>query len=248
MILRKLAEAVRKQSWSTIVLEVLIVVVGIFFGLQVDAWNQNLKDRTAEAVYLERLRADTASNIAEVKDRAQTYYDRADSLKRIVEMLEARNAEEIGASDLAYTFCYWYVPEAVRLQTATYDEMTATGGLELIRSEDVRHKLQLALAENSRANDEIPKLASVQMDLARALRIFTEWHFDAPRQSIDEIESLVPIQAGCVVDQAALAADPGISSVLVQLNRSQTILGNVHSREKEALEELLLALDQVVAQ
>jgi hypothetical protein len=116
------------------------------------------------------------------------------------------------------------------------------------RSEDVRHKLQLALAENSRANDEIPKLASVQMDLARALRIFTEWQFDAPRQSIDEIGSSVPIQAGCVVDQAALAADPGISSVLVQLNRSQTILGNVHSREKEALEELLLALDQVVAQ
>jgi len=85
------------------------------------------------------------------------------------------------------------------------------------------------------------------MDLARALRNFTEWHFDAPRQSIDEIDSSVPIQAGCVVDQAALAADRGISSVLVQLNRSQTILGNVHSREKEALEELLLALDQVVA-
>jgi len=163
MILRKLAQAVRKQSWSTVILEVLIVVVGIFFGLQVDAWNQNLKDRTAEAVYLERLRADTASNIVEVKDRAQTYYDRADSLKRIVEMLETRNAEEIGAADLAYTFCYWYVPEAVRLQTATYDEMTATGGLELIRSEDVRHKLQLALAENNRANDEIPKLASVQV-------------------------------------------------------------------------------------
>ena len=73
MILRKLAEAVRKQSWSTIILEVLIVVVGIFFGLQVDAWNQNRKDRTAEAVYLERLRADTAANIAEVKETALTY-------------------------------------------------------------------------------------------------------------------------------------------------------------------------------
>jgi hypothetical protein len=222
---------------------VLIVVVGIFFGLQVDAWNQDHKDRATETVYLDRLRADTTYNIAEVRHKAQSYYDRADSLKRIVEMLEKGTVDEIVESDLAQAFCYWYVPEGVRLQTATYDEMTTTGSLTLISSEDVRHKLQLALAENNRVSDEIPKLALVQMDLARSLTNLTKWKFDAPRQLIDNIDSLVPIQAGCVVDRVALQAEPAVSSVLVQLNRSQTIMGNVHSREKEALEELLRALD-----
>ena len=40
MILRKLANAVTDQNWFTVVLEILIVVIGIFIGLQVDDWHQ----------------------------------------------------------------------------------------------------------------------------------------------------------------------------------------------------------------
>ena len=36
MILRRLAEAIRDQSWFTVVLEIMIVVIGILAGLQVD--------------------------------------------------------------------------------------------------------------------------------------------------------------------------------------------------------------------
>jgi hypothetical protein len=41
MILRKLSDAIRQQNWFTVILEISIVVVGIFIGLQVDEWNQN---------------------------------------------------------------------------------------------------------------------------------------------------------------------------------------------------------------
>ena len=44
MILRRLAEGVRQQDWFTVVVEVLIVVVGIFLGLQVDDWNEGRQD------------------------------------------------------------------------------------------------------------------------------------------------------------------------------------------------------------
>jgi hypothetical protein len=55
VILRKLAEAIREQNWFTVLLEILIVVIGIFLGLQVDGWNELRKDRVKEGVYLERL-------------------------------------------------------------------------------------------------------------------------------------------------------------------------------------------------
>ena len=45
MILRTLADALREQNWFTVALEVLIVVVGIFIGLQVDDWNSARIDR-----------------------------------------------------------------------------------------------------------------------------------------------------------------------------------------------------------
>ena len=50
MILRRLAEAVTEQNWFTVVLEVLIVVVGIFIGLQVDYWNTERIERHIDEV------------------------------------------------------------------------------------------------------------------------------------------------------------------------------------------------------
>ena len=39
MILRKLAAAISDQNWFSVALEILIVVVGIFIGLQLDDWS-----------------------------------------------------------------------------------------------------------------------------------------------------------------------------------------------------------------
>ena len=246
MILRRLAEAVTEQNWFTVVLEVLIVVVGIFIGLQVDDWNQDRKDRATERDYLERLLADTIFNIGQVKVKAQSYFDRAESLSRIVAHVGQGKVEGIDAEDITYAFCYWYMPEGIRLQTSTYDEMTATGALELLADRNVRQLLQLARAEYGRAKEENPKLSAFQVDLAKPLRKFTEWRFDAPTQLIDLDPNDVTIRAGCQVDRTALAADPDISSTLVQLNRSQTILGNLLLNEQQALEKLHAALEQAL--
>jgi len=55
MILNRLAEAFWKQDWIAVLLEVLIVVVGIFVGLQVNDWNEDRKPKHEEIVYLERI-------------------------------------------------------------------------------------------------------------------------------------------------------------------------------------------------
>lgn len=39
MILRRIVESLRSQNWRVAFLELLIVIVGVFVGLQVDAWN-----------------------------------------------------------------------------------------------------------------------------------------------------------------------------------------------------------------
>jgi hypothetical protein len=248
MILRRLAEAVRAQSWLTVLLEVMIVVVGLFIGLQVDDWNEWRKDRSAERDYLERLLVETRLNVSQLKVKAQSYFDRADSLSRIVMHISQGSPDQITTNDLTNAFCYWYVPEGVRLQSSTYDEMTATGSLDLITDQSVRQLLQLAWAEHVRAKEENPKLGAIQVDLARPLRRFTEWRFDAPKQNIEEDDNDVPIKAGCVVDRAAMAADSGIASLLVQLNRSQVILGNLHLNEQQALEALLDGLEQALSE
>ena len=39
MILRRVATALREQNWSTITIEFLLLVVGVFLGIQAANWN-----------------------------------------------------------------------------------------------------------------------------------------------------------------------------------------------------------------
>ncbi len=56
MILRRLIENVKRQAWTAIVIEFVIVVIGIFVGLQVNNWNEARRDRVREVAYLQEHR------------------------------------------------------------------------------------------------------------------------------------------------------------------------------------------------
>lgn len=59
MIIRRLVQSIREQNWFSVVLEVAVVVVGIFIGLQVDDWNQQRieqeRDQRALALFVDEL-------------------------------------------------------------------------------------------------------------------------------------------------------------------------------------------------
>ena len=58
MITGRIANTLKRQDWSTFLVEILIVVIGIFIGLQVDDWVTARQDRQDERQFLERLHAD----------------------------------------------------------------------------------------------------------------------------------------------------------------------------------------------
>lgn len=55
MILRSIMKHVRDQNWVAVGIDFVIVVVGLFIGIQVASWNNARRDREAEALYLDRL-------------------------------------------------------------------------------------------------------------------------------------------------------------------------------------------------
>ncbi len=52
MILRRLATSIRKQDWFAVVIETLIVVMGVFLGLQVNNWNEARQEAGLETDFL----------------------------------------------------------------------------------------------------------------------------------------------------------------------------------------------------
>lgn len=64
MILRRVIEHVRHQEWTAIWIDLVIVVVGVFIGIQVANWNEARADRAAYEAALGRLDAEIDTNLA----------------------------------------------------------------------------------------------------------------------------------------------------------------------------------------
>lgn len=141
MVLRKLAEALRGQNWFTVLLEVLIVVVGIFIGLQANDWNQARIDRADEIRYLERLQTDLLTDMGRL-DRGEML---AKQRIRQVELLlnGIANPEVVASQPSQFVQAVekvgWssYRP----LTPNAYSELVSTGRTTLIRSESIRDAL-----------------------------------------------------------------------------------------------------------
>ena len=71
MILRRLTTAFRKQDWFTVLIETLIVVLGVFLGIQLGNWNEARANRAGLTRALERLEAEAAQNIQIADDILQ---------------------------------------------------------------------------------------------------------------------------------------------------------------------------------
>ncbi len=55
MILRRITEHVKAQNWTAVALDFVIVVVGVFMGIQVQEWAVEQNQRASEKIYLDRL-------------------------------------------------------------------------------------------------------------------------------------------------------------------------------------------------
>ena len=141
MILHKLAEALRGQNWFTVVLEILIVVVGIFIGLQANDWNQARIDRADEVRYLERLHTDLLTDISRL------YRGEMLARQRIqqVELLLAgiANSEVVARQPSQFVEAVEKVGWSSyrRLMPKAYSELVSKGRTTLIRSESIRDAL-----------------------------------------------------------------------------------------------------------
>jgi hypothetical protein len=64
MILRRVIQHVKKQEWTAIWIDLVIVVVGVFIGIQVANWNEDRSSRYAEKRHLEEIAEDLRADIA----------------------------------------------------------------------------------------------------------------------------------------------------------------------------------------
>lgn len=132
---RRWSGKAREQNWFAVAVDLAIVVVGVFLGIQMANWNDSRKDRAEERRYyaqiLDDLRTDQIA-LQETLKRAARYDAAAENtLQAIRSGIPPNVAPGQFAVDIHHAG-WLYIPRASR---RTYDELISTGNLGLLQSE-----------------------------------------------------------------------------------------------------------------
>lgn len=138
MIIKRMADAIHEQNWSTVIIEVLIVVVGIFLGLQVTEWGQERQNREQEKVYLERVAQDLDRDYANLQRDAEFAAFRNQEAIYLLNSQDFKAIEPCRFIFSAFTSTFFNLPVMNR---QTFDEMVSSGGLTLVTSNAVKDAL-----------------------------------------------------------------------------------------------------------
>jgi len=141
MILRRFIEHVEAQNWFAIGIDFLIVVVGVFVGIQVSNWNAERIERLQEKELLVRLHEDfVASEAGQRRDLnflGQQLADQAVILNSL-NACDVRAADAVAFQRGIVTLGYINPP---RFYRRTVDELASAGRTDTIRNETIKDRL-----------------------------------------------------------------------------------------------------------
>ncbi|MEM7430411.1 MAG: hypothetical protein AAF351_00600 [Pseudomonadota bacterium] len=141
MLLRRITQHVKEQNWFAVCIDFLIVVVGIFVGLQVQEWNENRKDRVEAEEYRQRLLADMQLSVATNQDQIGQNRIQVEGMDLVLAALNQCELPEEDESTFAgglYNMGKINMPAMV---TGTLDELNATGRFPLVGDVDLRRTI-----------------------------------------------------------------------------------------------------------
>jgi hypothetical protein len=140
VILRRVIDHVRRQEWTAIIIDLVIVVVGVFIGLQVSNWNDDRATARRAAAFTERLRADLREEAWRYQFLLEYYKDVRDATEAAADALSGKAPLSNEAFLVnAYRATQYKQGASTR---STYDELISTGNVGLIED---RKLLNLAV-------------------------------------------------------------------------------------------------------
>lgn len=152
MILRRLSTAFRKQDWFTVAVETLIVVFGVFIGLQVQNWTSERGRRQLESRYTERLHEEVVrlqTTRASILSFREVLVEEVISARPVIFRQEDRDLTPAECEAIAYTNIVTNPTDDL----ASLIELQGSGLLSLFRNKSVSQSLGDYLLIRSRTRD-----------------------------------------------------------------------------------------------
>ena len=209
MLLRRIREHVKTQNWIAVGIDFIIVVFGVFMGLQVQEWNQHRLDLGKERDYLDRLSSDFAGIERRLQQCLTVYKDSLEAIDFVSQTIS--NRAEPGQASMPdhNTFAAALIRMTAGMipasRAATFVEMASSGDLNILRDEALRNAL-IAYDQQAETNRETWRsLRNEASEYGRPLYENVDLRVDPDQRSSTTILSY---------DLTSMASDPAFRSML----------------------------------
>ena len=147
MVARRIREHVASHNWFAVLIDLVIVTIGVFIGIQVSNWNTARLERGEARAYQAQIIDDLIANEQELTERLHYYRQvRVHALAAMGALKEPAPRAE------AYLVgCYQASQESpIRMERSAYDEVIASGMAKSFGDRAVRRRLSYYYAGTDR--------------------------------------------------------------------------------------------------
>ena len=139
MAIRRFREHVAEQNWFAVAIDVLIVVLGVFLGMQVNNWNEARLERQQARDYRAMLIDDLNTNLSDLAMRRHYYlWVRAEALATLADL--KRPSRDLDESFLLEAYQASQM-QPWALKRNTYDQILAVGAMAKLGSPLLRDRI-----------------------------------------------------------------------------------------------------------
>lgn len=135
----RISEKIRNRDWWGIAIDLVIVVLGVFLGIQASNWNEVRSDRESGRAYLARIRDDLRSDLRSLDEHERYWLETAEAGQRSLDYAEGGASQDDWAvlSDFFGAGQSWHYS----INDATYSELLSAGRLDHIPDVGLRKQL-----------------------------------------------------------------------------------------------------------
>ena len=248
MLLRRVIQHVKKQEWTAIWIDLVIVVVGVFIGIQVSNWNAGRVDDAWAQAYLARIKDNLRSDMESIERRTVFWRQVGDYGNNAIRYAETGALVDGSAWKTVLAF---YQASQVWTWTGndtTFQELLNGGELSLIRDESLRTTLSAYYRESS--SDEVGYILTMIPEYRKMVpgmspsvvstQIWAKCHRQPSydEQYLPDCESpMSEAEAQAVLD--AFTRDPKLLSELRFWVTNQEVASKVIANNKDSVTAML---------
>jgi hypothetical protein len=141
MILRRITEHVKAQNWFAVAIDFVIVVIGVFIGIQVSNWNEARIERAKGAFTIAALRSDFQALDFSVSHGVCFHRRALDGLQVVAEALKAGRLDAKLKERFENGLRFGYLNSASKKASGVLTELLSSGSMGLLGDPALRAAL-----------------------------------------------------------------------------------------------------------